>query len=541
MISQIKSTPKALIDNAKTAEYMRDMIQLEEILSPVWTNINTKPDFSNYDFPMQAELYRLCGFYLIYTGYTKNKLDYQERGKDLLTKAIEMYDGLEMEEERSLAEIDLALSYWYEGSVSEADAVLSSVLPLSSINNLIYAKTNICRMIFLISRGEYQKAYTLSQCIEDRLSKVNDFRLRMQYLIETGFTCRRSGKLEMSIDYYERALVLAENFNNKNYIAIIKGNLSFAYNELSNFDKAHALIDEVIEINKSSGNDGFLGHNFDTKCLIYWKSGELEKALDFIEQAVNIFRQGEDYAGFADALFNKSKLLFEMKKSLKGLVTMTELLELARIQLGEKTRDYYAGELLKLFYIKGNKNYRKEVRQFREELVREALVKTGKDLSKTKDILQISQQNLSEIMNNQFPHLYDELDIPRRRSRKKKVIPIFLDKVYLQEYESRSLVMFEVPADFLPELDVEEVAVVGVLRHESLRKGGYFAVKSKKGSKISCGKLLTDDLDLDLFYFENRSGDPFVFGKEDVMVIGRIVGWNNKAEINNDEITLKNL
>lgn len=81
-----------LIDEAKNAELCRDITAIQKILQPVWLDIEESPDFNNFDEIVRAELFRICGAFLSFYGNAKNLKDYQIRGKDLLTNAIELFE-----------------------------------------------------------------------------------------------------------------------------------------------------------------------------------------------------------------------------------------------------------------------------------------------------------------------------------------------------------------------------------------------------------------------------------------------------------------
>src|ERR1044072_1956092 len=83
-----------LIEEARDAELCRDTESFRKILQTVWINIETTPNFENYGEIINAELLRLCGVFLsLYGKYSLNLKNYQNRAKDLLTKAIRIFEA----------------------------------------------------------------------------------------------------------------------------------------------------------------------------------------------------------------------------------------------------------------------------------------------------------------------------------------------------------------------------------------------------------------------------------------------------------------
>ena len=119
-----KTAVSRLIEDAKDAELSRNFEVWQNVFEEVWSNIEEEPDFSESEESQQAELYRLAGFFLSNFGKAKNLPFYQERGKDLLTKAITFFSRLNNKDRVAEANIMLALCYFYEGAIIECESIL---------------------------------------------------------------------------------------------------------------------------------------------------------------------------------------------------------------------------------------------------------------------------------------------------------------------------------------------------------------------------------------------------------------------------------
>ena len=69
----IKPKLAVLLEEAKNAELCRDIEESRRIFSSFWQDIETDPDVSDFEAVVQAELLRLCGFFLSITDVLKAK------------------------------------------------------------------------------------------------------------------------------------------------------------------------------------------------------------------------------------------------------------------------------------------------------------------------------------------------------------------------------------------------------------------------------------------------------------------------------------
>lgn len=113
-----------LIEEARNAELCRDIPASHRILSTIWKNLDSNPILDGLEDVLQAEILRLCGFFLSFYGRSRNLKDYQERGRNFLTKAINIFDCENLPHKSAEAKVMLALCYWHDGSIAEAETIL---------------------------------------------------------------------------------------------------------------------------------------------------------------------------------------------------------------------------------------------------------------------------------------------------------------------------------------------------------------------------------------------------------------------------------
>lgn len=539
---QSLKTPRLLelIEKAKDAEACRDMDSVRKILRPVWPDSRKKPGFNSYGEPIRAELLRLAGFCLAYQGFSKGRKDCQERGRDLLTNAIDLFETLESPHKLAEAKIFLALCYWYEGALEESEAILQDAEARYDGNREHDVYLQICyyRMITHTVKGNYDEASRIMKDLKRLIKDCKTTRIIALVHTEAGVESRRRKKYDEARFHIDKAIACAKELDNGSLLAANLNNLAYLYMSTGHFELAHECVDEAILINKTLKQTGFLAHKYDTKAVIYFEARDYENALETVDKSIELARQGEDYSGLCDALFDKSKILLRLGRSGQGLLYFAELVEIAHIRLGQEAIERYAADFAKLVYPKRGVAYREEVRLFQKDLIRNALLDSGKITAKTKELLSVSQQGLSEILNKQFPELCDELGIERRGSRR-KIRPVVVHKMTLPGFDTSRLVTFEVFKEKLPQLELDRDVVVAVLKgvNQEIGPGKFFFVQCRVRNVLECG--LVQRLDpLDLLYFEN-DGDPCPFTPKDVKIIGEIVGYCHVDELDSGTANFK--
>src|SRR5215213_4919769 len=433
-----------LIEEARNAELCRNIPASQAILSAVWENLEDEPLLDSFAPAVQAEILRLCGFFLSYYGHSRNLKNYQERGKNFLTKAVEMFDGENLPHKSAEARVMLALCYWYEGAISESELILSEAESEYNSNQLHPVFFQICvnRLMIHYSKGTFDEGLQIIENLAASIDFCADLRLKTMYHNQAGLIYHQLGQLNKSVFHYHEAIENSRKSGNQRFVAINLNNLGFLYQSVGDFNQAHHYVDEAIKFFLGQGEVGWHAHTLDTKAQICLAEEKLATALATIDEALNIFHQGEDYSGLTDSMFTKCRILLQLDRVTEAVKVLNGLTEIANQRVGEFAANKYLEEFSKLVYPLKNTSYPHEVKNFKTTLLRKHLTDSDLRITKAADTLGISHQSLSDILNNQFPELFIELGI-RRRSRRngkkrdvlKNIAPIKLSDSQMS-YES---------------------------------------------------------------------------------------------------------
>jgi len=540
-----------LIEEARDAELCRDVDSLRNILQAVWADTNVTPDFQSYGEILNAELLRLCGVFLsLYGKYSLNLKNYQSRAKDLLTNAIRMFEANNLPDKAAEAHVTLAFCYWNAGEVSECEAILNIVEADCGTNPLhpIYLQICLNRLLICFWNGDIKSAIEIVEEIKTPAQLCNDLRLQAMFNIQAGLFYRADKQYEKGIFHLSEAIRLAKKANNRLYVAMNLNNLAYLYKEIKDFEKAFDCISESInEVNKIKYK-GFLPHALDTKALIYLDWNKPENALETIDQAIEYFSQGEDYRGWTDALWTKTRCLIRLERLEDAFVTFAELEQIASERIGEIAVRKFAKNLANEIYALRHLPLLEEVAEFRRSQVTKALIEANGSVVKAAQILQLkNHQTLSDILNKQFPGLVEKLGFKRRarrggnreKSKSSGARTITLDKSEIHhEREISRLVLRDKSFSFdfpfasdkfetfyfdkylMQKFGVDCGAIVAVIPVEEFSEGLIVLVSS--GDVFAIAKVEYDSW-AEIFFISDARGMPVPLDEENV--IGKPVGY----------------
>jgi tetratricopeptide (TPR) repeat protein len=411
-----------VINEARDAELCRNLDLFREVLSTFWEDFEKEPELPTLSSIAHAELLRLCGVFLSQFGRAKGLSDYQLRAKDVLTRAAELFEAQQYSEKVAETRVSLANCYWFSGEISEYDDILRSIEAEFGTETVHPVSIQIkLNRIFVASwRQDQLETQRLIKEVSRLIPSCPDFRLRTQFQNMAGIACLDAGDLEKSIFYFKEAVQSAKNVKSNMFVAFNLNNLAFLYRMIRNFEAAHQTVNEAILILETREAIGWSAHALDTKALIHLDEGEQDKALTVIERAIQIFSEGEDYGGLTDAMWTKCLCLLRVNRFTDAHTVFIELRDMAARQIGEVAVDKFEKLLAEEVHVLRHFPLVDELSALKRSLVVKAIRQTEGHMARASKVLGLrSQQHLSQILNREFPDIYDELGIKRRARRSK--------------------------------------------------------------------------------------------------------------------------
>lgn len=337
----------ALIHLARKCETSRNLEPQIEVFRPFWDNFSTNPDVTGLSCEMQAEIYRLCGKFLCVYGHSKLLPDFQERGKDLLSAAAEMFEKLGNKDKASEARCQIAFSYYRDGRTDNSTAVLEYDLSNRShlsVSQIVDIKINL--LFVLIENGQFDLCRQILNYIKNVISKCEP-RLKLPFLNVNGLYELHGAKNFVNAErWFDKAVRCAVSDNDHRAVAQALNNLANAYLAANNPHSALKAIDESIEITKKLDDRGALPSYYDTRANIELALGKKFKALRTIEKSIEGFNVSGEFCFHRESLQTKIKILLAIGDTSKALLTNSQLIELIRTERGETEAEKYATDFL---------------------------------------------------------------------------------------------------------------------------------------------------------------------------------------------------
>lgn len=557
-----------LIEEAKNAELCRDIAASRKIFSSFWQDIEVDPDVSGFEAVIQAEFLRLCGFFLSCYGRSQGKVNYQVRGKDLLTKAIEIFERAEDSDKTSEARVMLALCYWYEGEIEECESILRYTEDQFKNNQLhpVYLQIRLNRLMTLHWKKDYQKAVEIIEELKIPMELCSDLRLKTMYHNQAGIFYCVLGKYDLAVFNQSASIRCARQIKSTRFVATVLNNFAFLDMQMKNFEAAHAHIEESIALFEDLNDTGWIPHALDTKALLLNKENKCGQALETIERAVSYFNEGDDYSGLVDAFWTKIQILLRLDRKPEALILFAELAALAGQRIGEFAVQKYADSFAELLYAGKNLPLAEEVKNYKKQLVYQSLRRNNASVTDAALELGVSHQSLSDILHNQFPELRQEFGLNSRlrrnakvifgktnaenktkhakQQRKQKITPVDISgsEIVFENFalpEDDEIFTFIAPSHVLEQFGIAGDAIICVAKQD-FQPGQPFVICERQDAAYDCGIAAVDDL-TGYFYLICGENEPKPFLSKDFFSIGRIAGVCLLESITDQRITFNAL
>lgn len=544
-----------LFEQILRAEVSQDVDFLHRIFQNIWENPDEDPSFEEYEGLERALLFRYYGYYLSSYGKAKNLSSYQERGKNLLTKSIELFSVLNETEQALEAQIILGLCYFYESSFSESEAIFDNISNHFEGNHLhpVYLRTQLNMVLVLHWKGEFQKALEILEEIEVPMEFCEDARVLTMYHNQAGLIYRGINQFDRAIYHYNKCIEIAQQENNTMLVGKIYNNMAFLYKNLENFDIAHLYIDKAVQSFRNLNHLGWLPHTLDTKAVICLEERKFDSALLIIDEAISMFRKGEDFAGLCDALWNKIRSLLGLNRKIDAIAEFAMLYQLAQMRIGEYAAIKYSKLFSEAIYTKQNLPLNAELQKFKEAEISDALRRNKYKFEDTAKSLGLSSsEQLNRIVSEEFPHLledfaikqsFKQLELRHSESEKdtsapKKVNKIELTSVSILPPSGDSALSLEQTKTFYLSFEIMEIfgikedAIV-LTNKNSQPAAGKFVISRKQDSKDYIFGQFLHDTNFDISYVLS---DDEPFPTDEIEIVGELIGYAPFTETDKPQI-----
>ena len=325
-----------------------------EALAEFWPDRNGPAKLDDLDESTKAAVLLRAGALAGWLGGADQTTGSQETAKSLITKSMEIFEGLGQSEEAADARGELALCYWREGSYDEARIYLAEALSrLGDQDSELKAVLLIRAGIVEVDTQRFDKAIRFYNEANPLVEGSQDHALKGGFHIAYGLVFRRLATPENREDYMDRALIeyAAASFHfeeagNERALARVENNLGYLFFTIGRYQDAHSHLDRARHLFLKLKDVGTAAQVDDTRARTLLAQGHVVEAERLVRSAVRVLERGDQQAVLAEVLTTQGIALARLGNHHRSKV----LLERA-IGVAETTGDLEGAGRAKLSII----------------------------------------------------------------------------------------------------------------------------------------------------------------------------------------------
>jgi CheY-like chemotaxis protein/Tfp pilus assembly protein PilF len=308
-----------------------------EALSEYWPNRDESPHVDGLDETQKAEVLLRIGAIAQWLGSTDQTADGQETAKNILTRSLEIFEGLQESEKVSEARGDLALCYCREGAFDEARIQLRTALQiLPEPNNDLGAVLLIRAGIIEERTGRLNDALKFYERAAPLVERSHDHAIKGSYHFAYGMVLRRLSDPENRGDYLDRALIeyAASSFHyeqagNEIALARVELNLGFLFFKAERYRQAHEHLDIARHLFLKLKDSATAAQVDDTRARTLLAQGHAIEAERIARHAVRVLERGGQQALLAEGLTTQGVALARLGNHFRARALLERAIEVA--------------------------------------------------------------------------------------------------------------------------------------------------------------------------------------------------------------------
>ena len=454
-----------LVKLERRGQYEEALAELEDI----WSDKTMAPKVEEFEPRVAGELLLRCGSLIGFVGHNRQIPKAQEKSKNLLTEARQIFLDIYDPEKIAECETYLALAYWRSGETEESqtwvEEALSHNLAKDSFARL-YSIIN--KSLIILSRKKYEEGLEFCKSCEDDIYENGDDLLKGCFSTNFAIMLKNLGYLPEAIKKYELAKTFHERSGHRLYLGTTQNNLACFYKAEENFDDAHRAIDNAIQIFSNIKDRTREGFALDTKAQIYLAGGKLEKALETIDTAIEVQLNSENSAYRAETYLTKAKILVALDDISAGTLALLEGVQIAKANISEEAAENLA-------------------REFEAEIIK-----------KTKPVI-------SRIYTETEFLTEDDLEL---------LLPASI--AHYRHFQA-----IRIKNNHLEKIGIEP-GMLAIIVNEKIAKGDLVAIVELKDDAVRCGYY---DEYFGVVCLEGMGSEPLLLNENEINLLGKIIGF----------------
>ena len=508
---------------ARYYEFCKETEKALSVLQPVWMDIEKEPDIEGLSDREAWETLLICGSLLSVYGTANQLKNYGERAADTLTRARELAIVIGERELIAEAEKQMAIAYWrlgeFENAVAFLNTVLSKYSEAEQVTDPICLLAQANLLLLFVKIGCSETAVKTIKKINPFVDESDDLWLKTGFYNQAAGVYVLTGNYKQAIPFLEKAIEFSILAKNNTYLGCSLNNLSNAYLNLSlpNKIKAMEYVDNAINLFMATNQLYPYAIALETKATLTLDAGDSRKALLLINESIEILQKGENYSELCDSLWTRTKILVKQSEIKQAIRQFSDLLSIANQKLSLLDGNNYIERFSKLIYLPVGDSLEEKEKNFRHFLLDEALKSCGGIVTTTANYLGVMHQTLSAMLKK-FPELCRKHQVKLRTRSSARAI----SAKQKAEEVNESVFAIQLTTDRLEYLGLHKGTIIEI-RTGSLDKLDLSkpVVIQDLNKKFHCGFLVNA---FDMLAFEDGRGNiERTFVPAEIIFAGQII------------------
>jgi DNA-binding NtrC family response regulator len=310
------SIPK-LLDEARTKEELGNYEEAEALLKPIWKGFGSRPQISDLQPAIAAEVLLLVGTLTGWIGYAKKRKGAQAVAIALIKESVSIFEELENNEKIAEAKVGIAICYWREVQLDEARQHLEEAeAALGAMESLQRARIYLNKAVIENTAGRLHQSLHILTSSAPLFEACPSASLKGKFHTTLGNVLHYLGAAEHREDYVDRALVeytaacihLEEAGNLRAYI-IVHNQLAYLSYVIDKKKEAYEYLDRVQDIAVNLADDSLITTLDETRARILISENRIAEADRILQPVIHTLENGGDNVKLAEALTTYGALL----------------------------------------------------------------------------------------------------------------------------------------------------------------------------------------------------------------------------------------
>lgn len=321
----------------QTALEQKDKEDYEGALAtmrPLWRSVGERPDTAGLHAAVAAEVSLCIGILTGWIGSRNQIKDAQENAKNLITESIIYFESVGDVTKVAVARTEIAYCYWRDGELNEARIMLREALKKLTTEGTTKARALLKLTTVECSAARYQEAFGILANNEALFQKLTNHTVKGSYHTERAIILRNLATGEEREEYLRRAISEFEKADqefklarNPVFRASVKNNVGLILFNLSRFKAAHRYLNEARRLTVSFKDKSRTAQIDETRAQVLIAEGKLKEAEAIAHRAVSALDKGGHFCMMAEALITQGIALARLGRTEHAQVIFQKAVE----------------------------------------------------------------------------------------------------------------------------------------------------------------------------------------------------------------------